>query len=90
LDDSVTNDDLISFLSSFPEAENIAIEAFQTSLIPSSATIALATTSPQLWYCRFSATLDLSFVDSSTPPLFPNLKRMFNNRLHYPDIPTER
>jgi hypothetical protein len=42
LDDSVTNDDLVSFLSSFPDAEKIAILIFQTSLITSSAIFASA------------------------------------------------
>jgi hypothetical protein len=90
LNNSVTNDDLVSFLSSFPEAESIAIEALQTSRIPSSAMIALATTSPRLWYCGFKATLDLTFVDTCTTPLFANLEDMCFGRLHYPGVPTER
>jgi hypothetical protein len=89
LDDSVTNDDLVSFLSSFPDAEKIAILIFQTSLITSSAMIALATTSKRLRYCGFRATLDLGFVDSSDLSLFPNLDNLSIRRLHYPDIPTE-
>jgi hypothetical protein len=90
LDNSVTNDDWVSFLSSFPEAENIAIEAFQLSHIPNSAVIAVATTSPRPWYCGFNSTLDLRFFDSCTPPLFANLETMRIKRLYYPDVPTER
>jgi hypothetical protein len=90
LDSSVTNDDWVGFPSSFPEAENIAIEAFEISHIPNAAVIALATTSPRLWYCRFSATLDLGFFDSCAPPLFANLETLRIKRLHYPDLPTLR
>lgn len=89
LDKSVTDDDLVSFLSSFPEAECICINAFQASLIPSSATVALATTSTRLRYYAFSAIWDLNFVQSHTPPLFPNTKIMHYKRLHLADVPPE-
>lgn len=87
LDSSVTNDDLVSFLSSFPEAENIDINAFYTSVIPSSATIALATTSTQLRSYAFNATWDLAFVQSTSDPLFLELKVVYFRGLHYPDPP---
>jgi hypothetical protein len=70
--------------------KSIAILAFETSLIPSAAMIALAMTSTRLQYCRFYATLDLRFIDTSTPPLFPNLNDLGIKRLHYPDVPIER
>ena len=87
LNSSVTNDDLVSFLSSFPEAENIDINAFYTSVIPSSATIALATTSTQLRSYAFNATWDLAFVQSTSDPLFLELKVVYFRGLHYPDPP---
>lgn len=89
LDDSVTDDDMVSFLSSFPEAESININSFYTSIIPSSATIALATTSTRLWSYMISATLDLGFVGTSATPLFPELKAMAFPRLYCSDAPTE-
>jgi hypothetical protein len=89
MDNSVTNDDLIGFLSSFPKAERIEIRAFSTSLIPSSAMIALATTSKRLRFCEFFPPLDLGFVDSSTPLLFPKLEEMYCRRLYCPEVPTK-
>lgn len=89
LDNSVTNDDLVSFLSSFPEAESMSIFAFQSSLIPSSATIALATTSTRLRHYAINAVWDMDFVQLHTPPLFPKVQHMFYKRLHYPHMPAE-
>lgn len=89
LDNSVIDDDLVSFLSSFPVAESICINAFQGSVISSSATAALATTSTRLRYYAFSAIWDLNFVQSHTPPLFPNTKIMHYKRLHLADVPPE-
>jgi hypothetical protein len=89
LDKSVTDDDLASFLSGFPKAESIEINAFQASLIPSSATIALATTSTRLRNYEFRASWDLGFVESDPPPIFPRLENMYYKRLHCSDIPVE-
>ena len=89
LDNSVTNDDLVSFLSSFPEAEIIIIDASHSSLIPSMATIALATTSTRLRRYVFNAILDLGFVESSVTPAFPRVEAMYFARLHCPDVPAE-
>jgi hypothetical protein len=89
LDNSVMDDDLVSFLSSFPEAESISIDAFRTSLIPSSATIALATTSTRLRNYEFRASWDLGFVESDPPPIFPRLENMYYKRLHCSDVPAE-
>ncbi|KAG9846939.1 hypothetical protein KCU98_g6063, partial [Aureobasidium melanogenum] len=89
LDESVANNDLVSFLSSFPAAEYIYIDAFRSGLIPSQATIALATTSTRLESYTFLANWDLGFAESSTPPLFPKLQTMFYQHLRYQNIPVE-
>lgn len=89
LDDSNTDHDLVSFLSSFPELEEINIDAFYTSLIPSSATIALATTSKRLQRYRFYTTLDLDFTESGTTPVFSKLETMHCQYIYWPDVPAE-
>jgi hypothetical protein len=89
LDDSVTDDDLVNFFSSFPQAESIHIEALCTSFIPSSVTIALALTSTRLSSFHLDATLDSGFIDSSTTRLFPNLESLYLQRLYASDVPTE-
>lgn len=89
LDNTVIDDDLVSFLSSFPAAESILINAFQASVIPSSATIALATTSTRLQSYAFNAAWDPAFIQPSTPPLFAKLQDMTCKCLHYPDAPAE-
>jgi hypothetical protein len=89
LDNSVTDDDLVSFLSSFPEAESIRVHASRVKAIPSSATIALATTSTRLRHYRFDAIWDSDFIQSYTPPLFPRLDDLCCNGLRCTDMPTE-
>ncbi|KAG9846123.1 hypothetical protein KCU98_g6567, partial [Aureobasidium melanogenum] len=76
LDEAVTDDDLVIFLSSFSEVEDVHIDAFNTTLVPSSATIALATTSTRLQHYTYTAIWDISFGESSTPLLFPELQSM--------------
>jgi hypothetical protein len=90
LDNSVTDDDLVSFLSSFPEAESIRIHGSRVRLIPSSATIALATTSRRLRHYRFDAIWDSDFIQSYTPPLFPKLDDLCCNGIRCTDMPAER
>ncbi|KAH0388555.1 hypothetical protein KCU92_g835, partial [Aureobasidium melanogenum] len=89
LNGSVTDDDLVSFFSSFPEAENIYIAAFNANVIPSSATVALATTSTRLLHYTFMATWDVNFAESSTPTLFPKLQTLQYRHLFYRDISFE-
>lgn len=88
-DELVTDDDLVIFFSSFPEAEDIYVDAFNTNIIPSPAMIALATTSTRLRRYVFKAILDVGFAESSTPPLFPELQSMQYQHLLYRDISVE-
>ncbi|KAH0155788.1 hypothetical protein KCU67_g8565, partial [Aureobasidium melanogenum] len=88
-DELVTDDDLVIFFSSFPEVENIYVDAFNTNIIPSPAMIALATTSTRLRHYVFKAILDVDFAESSTPPLFPELRSMQYQHLLYWDISVE-
>lgn len=88
-DELVTGDDLVVFFSSFPEAENIYVDAFNTNIIPNPAIIALARTSTRLRHCVFKANWDVSFAESSTPPLFPELQSMQYQHLLYRDILVE-
>ena len=89
IDKVVTDNDLVTLLSSFPKAEDIYIDAFKTTLIPSSATTALAMTSTQLRYYTFLAIWDLDSVESSTLPLFAKLRIMHYQYLVNRDIPVE-
>ncbi|KAH0368604.1 hypothetical protein KCU65_g3809, partial [Aureobasidium melanogenum] len=89
LDESVTDDELVMFFSSFPDADNIYIDAFDNTLIPVSATIALATTSMRLRFYTFMAIWDIEFAESSTPLLFPKLETMQYKLLSYQGISIE-
>lgn len=88
VDKSVTDDVMVSFLSSFPEVESIYINTFHNSFIPSLAMVALATTSKQLSDFSFYGTLDVGFLESiSVTPLFSRLRKMYCHRFHYPNMP---
>ncbi|KAH0356082.1 hypothetical protein KCU83_g1189, partial [Aureobasidium melanogenum] len=88
-DEAITEDDLVILFSSFPGAEDICIDAFNTNLIPGSATSALATTSTRLQHYTFKAIWDVTFAESSTLPLFSELQSMRYQHLFCRDIAIE-